>query len=114
MYPVAAALRFGFVLFRLPLARPGAGSQGIGFEAVKRMKIHIEMDMTPEEARTLMGLPDVSALNEQMLEEMRRRMKEASDPEALMKLWAPMGQGFEQFQRFLWDSAKAAAAPKKG
>jgi hypothetical protein len=22
MYPVAAALRFGFVLFRLPLARP--------------------------------------------------------------------------------------------
>jgi hypothetical protein len=31
-----------------------------------------------------------------------------------MKLWAPMGQGFEQFQKFLWDSARMAAAPKKG
>jgi hypothetical protein len=41
-------------------------------------------------------------------------MREASDPEALMKLWAPMGQGFEQFQKFMWDSAKMAAAPKKG
>ncbi len=29
------------------------------------MKIHVEMDMTAEEARTLMGLPDVKALNEQ-------------------------------------------------
>jgi len=78
------------------------------------MKIHVEMDMTPEEARTLMGLPDVKALNEKMLEEMQRRMREASDPEALMKLWSPMGQGFEQFQKFLWDGAKAATTPKKG
>ncbi len=77
------------------------------------MKIHIELDMTPEEARTLMGLPDVKAFNEQMLDEMRRRLREASDPEALMKLWAPMGQGFEQFQKFLWDSAKATAATRK-
>ena len=73
------------------------------------MKIHVEMEMTPEEARALMGLPDARALNAEMLEEMRRRMKEAGDPEALMKLWAPMSEGFEQFQRFLWDSAKAAA-----
>jgi Family of unknown function (DUF6489) len=78
------------------------------------MKIHVEMDMTPEEARTLMGLPDVKALNAEMLDEMRRRMREASDPEALMKLWSPMGQGFGQFQQFLWDSAKAATTPKKG
>ena len=78
------------------------------------MKVNIEMEMTPEEARTLMGLPDVKAMNEQMLEEMQRRMREASDPEALMKLWSPMGQGFEQFQKFLWDSARMAAAPKKG
>jgi hypothetical protein len=78
------------------------------------MKIHVEMDMTPEEARTLMGLPDVKGLNEKMLEEMQRRMREARDPEALMKLWAPMGQGFEQFQKFLWDGAKAATTPKKG
>jgi hypothetical protein len=83
------------------------------------MKINIEMDMTPEEARTLMGLPDVSGLHEQMLGEMKKRLKTAmdtSDPEAMMRAWMPMGgQGFEQFQKFLWDSAKTAAGgAKKG
>ena len=77
------------------------------------MKIHVEMDMTPEEARTLMGLPDLSGLHEQMLAEMKKRMKAAmdtSDPDAMLRAWMPMGgQGFEQFQKFLWDSAKAAS-----
>jgi hypothetical protein len=80
------------------------------------MKMHVEVDLTPEEARKLMGLPDVSALQEKMLAEMERRMKAAldtSDPEAMLKAWMPPGaqlggQAFEQFQRFLWDSARAA------
>ena len=82
------------------------------------MKIHVEMDMTPEEARKLMGLPDVSQLQEKMLAEMERRMKAAmdtSDPEAMLRAWMPMGgQAFEQFQKFLWDSAKMASGGKKG
>ena len=82
------------------------------------MKIHVEMDMTPEEARTLMGLPDLSGLHELILAEMKKRMKAAmdtSDPEAMLRAWMPMGgQGFEQLQKFLWDSAKAAATRKKG
>ncbi|MBI3678554.1 MAG: hypothetical protein HY243_18245 [Proteobacteria bacterium] len=77
------------------------------------MKFNIQLDMTPEEARKLMGLPDVTALQDKMLAEMERRMKvalDASDPEAMFKAWLPMGaQGFEQFQRFLWESARAAA-----
>jgi len=76
------------------------------------MKVHVELDMTPEEARRLMGLPDVTALQEQMLAEIKRRMKAAmdtSDPEAMLKAWMPLGgQGLEQFQRFLWDSATKA------
>ena len=84
------------------------------------MKINLELDMTPEEARRLMGLPDVSALQTEMLEEMRRRMKtgmETLDPQALLRAWMPTGaQGFEEFQKFLWDSATrvAGAAGKKG
>ena len=82
------------------------------------MKINIELDMSPEEARRLMGLPDVAALQGEMLGEMRKRMKAAmdtSDPQALLKAWMPLGaQGFEQFQKFLWDSAaKAAGSAKK-
>lgn len=83
------------------------------------MKINIELDMAPEEARRLMGLPDVTALQGEMLDEMRKRMKaavEASDPQALMRAWMPFGgQSFEEFQKFLWDSASkmAGAAGKK-
>ena len=82
------------------------------------MKINIELDMTPEEARRLMGLPDVTALQGELLDEMRKRVKAAmdtSDPQALLKAWMPLGaQGFEQFQKFLWDSAaKAAGSGKK-
>ena len=78
------------------------------------MKVHVEVDMTPDEARRLLGLPDVAKLQEEMLKEMQRRMKAAldtSDPEAMMRAWFPLGgQGFEQFQRFLWDTAKRATA----
>jgi hypothetical protein len=82
------------------------------------MKVNIELDMSPEEARKLMGLPDVAKLQDKMLAEMERRMKVAldtSDPQAMLKAWMPMGgQGFEEFQRFLWDSARKASGGKKG
>jgi hypothetical protein len=82
------------------------------------MKVNIELDMTPEEARKLMGLPDVTKLQDKMMAEMERRMKAAldtSDPQAMLKAWMPMGgQGFEEFQRFLWDSARKASGGKKG
>ena len=82
------------------------------------MKVNIELDMTPEEARKLMGLPDVTKLQDKMMAEMEKRMKTAldtSDPQAMLKAWMPMGgQGFEEFQRFLWDSAKKASGGKKG
>ena len=80
------------------------------------MKVHVEIDMTPEEARRFMGLPDVAKLQEKMVAEMERRMKAAmdtSDPEAMMKAWMPLGgQAFEQFQRFLRDAAAKSAGKK--
>jgi hypothetical protein len=82
------------------------------------MKVHIELDMTPEEARGLMGLPDVAPLQKQMLDEMKARMTramEAGDMESLMRAWTPLvGNGgreaLEQFQKVFWDSAKAMAS----
>jgi len=81
------------------------------------MKVHVEMDMTPEEARAFLGLPDIAPLQRQMVGEMQSRMKaalEAGDPEAMMKVWMPLGgaKAFEQFQKFLWDSARLAAGGK--
>ncbi len=82
------------------------------------MKVHIELDMTPEEARGLMGLPDIAPLQKQMLEEMRARMAratEAGDTESLMRAWMPLGgaEAFTQFQKFLWDSANMVARAGK-
>ncbi len=77
------------------------------------MKMNIEIDMTPEEARKFLGLPDVSKLQDKMMAEMEKRMKAAidvNDPEAMMRAWLPLGgQGLEQFQRFMFDSARRAA-----
>ena len=75
------------------------------------MKVNIELDMTPDEARRLMGLPDVAAMQERMGAVLETRMKaamEAADPAAMMKTWFG-GEGLEQFQRFWADAAK----PKK-
>ena len=69
--------------------------------------------MTPDEARRFLGLPDVSKAQDKMIAEIEKRMKAAidvNDPEAMLRAWMPLGgQGFEQFQRFMFDSARRAA-----
>jgi len=87
------------------------------------MKVHIEMDMTPEEARAFMGLPNIAPMQQQMMEEMRSRMRaafDAGDPEAMMKAWMPFAganagtgaEAFQKFQKYFWDSAMLAAGGK--
>ena len=89
------------------------------------MKVNIEMDMTPEEARRFMGLPDVAPMQQQMLEEMRARMRaafDAGDPDAMMKAWMPFlgtsgnastgAETFQKFQKYFWDSALLATGGK--
>ncbi|NNG05695.1 MAG: hypothetical protein HKM95_16555 [Inquilinus sp.] len=70
------------------------------------MKIRIDIDCTPDEARGFFGLPDVKPLQKKMLDELEQRMTanlKAMDPEALMKTWLPMGlQGFEEMQKTFW------------
>ena len=82
------------------------------------MKVNIEIDMTPEEARKTMGLPDVSGMQAHIMADMEERMRKAmdtSDPEAMMRAWMPMGGvGLEQFQKFLWESARAVASGSTG
>ena len=75
------------------------------------MKLNIEIDLTAEEARRVMGLPDVTKLQEKLVAEMEKRMldaiRTASDPEALLKTWFSRGtQGLEQFQRFVSDAQR--------
>ncbi len=78
------------------------------------MKVNIEIDCTPEEARTFMGLPDVSKANNVYVETMAKAMKGVSNPDQLQELaktMAPMGQvGLKMFQNFVEGSMAASAA----
>ena len=69
------------------------------------MKITIEIDCTPAEARAFMGLPDVAPLNDRLVEEMQKRMTAnmaAMQPEELMKSWTAFGvQAQDQFRRLM-------------
>jgi hypothetical protein len=76
------------------------------------MKLHIDLDLSPDEARRVMGLPDVTKLQETLTAEMEKRMMAAldttSDPEAMLKTWFSWGsQGMEQFQRFVRETQRA-------
>lgn len=81
------------------------------------MKITVDIDCTPEEARHFLGLPDVAPLQKAMIAEIQKRMKEtvaAMDVEAMFKTWLPAGlEGFEQMQKAFW-SQMTGAAGKKG
>ncbi|SCA56356.1 conserved hypothetical protein [Candidatus Terasakiella magnetica] len=71
------------------------------------MKITINVDCTPDEARTFMGLPDVKPMQEMMMKEVEERMKanlNAMDPETLFKTWMPAGiSNMEQLQKMFWS-----------
>lgn len=83
------------------------------------MKIHVDIDCTPEEARTFLGLPDVAPMQEAVVAEMQKQMLAnlaAMDPEQLFKTWLPAGmQGWEQMQKAFWTQMTKGKppAPKK-
>ncbi len=82
------------------------------------MKIRIDIDCTPEEARTFFGLPDVAPMQRVLMEEVQKRMTEnltAMDPEQLAKTWLPATmQGWEQFQKMFWSQMSGGQAGKSG
>lgn len=70
------------------------------------MKITVDIDCTPEEARTFLGLPDVKPMQEAMMNQIQERMTaslSAMEPETILKTWLPAGvQGMEQLQKMFW------------
>jgi hypothetical protein len=71
------------------------------------MKITVNVDCTPEEARAFLGLPDFGPMQREVMDALRERMMKAmagTDPEALLKTWLTTGtQTFEQMQKAFWD-----------
>jgi len=70
------------------------------------MKVTINIDCTPEEARTFFGAPDVQPMQEAMMAQVQQQMEQSiksMSPEVLLKTWLPASlEGFEQMQKLFW------------
>lgn len=59
------------------------------------MNITMNIDCTPEEARRLMGLPDMTPIHDLYLAHLKQTMAEGLSPELLekmMRAWTPMSE----------------------
>ncbi|MES2986637.1 MAG: DUF6489 family protein [Pseudomonadota bacterium] len=77
------------------------------------MKINVEVDCTPEEARRFMGLPDLSPVHDIYLNKMKEMVENPTNPEMfqqLMQNWSPMGESSMSFWKGLFE---AGAKPGK-
>ena len=77
------------------------------------MKISMEIDCTPEEARSLMGLPDMAPVHHAYLDKMKGALDGNIKPEmiqAIVKNWAPMGEA----GLLLWKQLVDQAGKGKG
>ena len=59
------------------------------------MKVTVDVDCTPEEARRFLGLPDLTSVHEAYLEKMKKALSEGPSTEIyadMMKAWGPMSE----------------------
>jgi len=82
------------------------------------MKIEVEVEATPAEARAFLGLPDLTPLHEAWVERMKQFTMEgpsADDWQKLMKSWTSgvpgMNEGMEAWQKLML-TAMSPAMPK--
>tara|TARA_B100002003_G_C13718388_1_gene359893 strand:- start:143 stop:421 length:279 start_codon:yes stop_codon:yes gene_type:complete len=71
------------------------------------MKIKFDIECTPEEARTFLGLPDVIPMQESLMREIEAKMQDNIrnlDPETMVKTWLPATiQGWGEMQKMFWN-----------
>lgn len=72
------------------------------------MKINLQVECTPEEARRAMGLPDLSPVHDRYVALVGEAMSGQMRPEAvetMMRNWAPMGEAGMQMWRRLFETS---------
>jgi hypothetical protein len=72
------------------------------------MKINVDIECSPEEARAFFGLPNVAPMQDAVMQEVQERVMasmKGTDAETLMKTWMPAGiAGLEQMQKMFWQA----------
>jgi ATP-dependent protease HslVU (ClpYQ) peptidase subunit len=78
------------------------------------MKVTVNVECSPEEARAFMGLPDVQPMQEALMQELQQRLSaniQAMNPETMISTWLPAGmQGAEQLQKMFWGQVQSTLA----
>ncbi|HJQ17984.1 MAG TPA: DUF6489 family protein [Allosphingosinicella sp.] len=75
------------------------------------MKVTVDFDCTPEEARRFMGLPDLTEVHEAYIDRMRQAVAEGIGPDyflEVMKNWAPMSEGAFNLWKGMFDQVSGA------
>ncbi len=78
------------------------------------MKITIDIDCSPGEAREFLGLPDIKPLQDAFMAKMQEKISSGlsgDDMEKMFDLWMSpglkqAGQNMEAFQNIFWNMAK--------
>ncbi len=81
------------------------------------MKIQVDIDVTPEEARRFLGLPDLEPMQQALLQDIQERLQKnvsMLDPETLLKSWFSLApQGLERMQKIFGGFTGAGASRAK-
>lgn len=81
------------------------------------MKITVDVECTPQEARAFFGLPDLEPLQEELVQELQRQLKRnmgLMDPETLIRSWLPTTlQGFEDMRKLFSGMLAGGARPER-
>ncbi|MCT7358536.1 MAG: hypothetical protein COB09_08730 [Thalassobium sp.] len=78
------------------------------------MKINVTFDLTPEELRRAMGLPDVQEFQQELFASMLEKMKSGEEGYDAMSLYQPMfNEGMNamgQFQKMMLSMMSGASS----
>ncbi|KAA6186569.1 hypothetical protein F2Q65_04115 [Thiohalocapsa marina] len=82
------------------------------------MNIRIDIDITPDEMRKLMGLPDVEAFQRQLMDDIRERMNQGVEGYDPLKLFQPYLSsslaGMEMIQKLMTAGLGGGAKKSAG
>lgn len=81
------------------------------------MKINVTFDMTPEELRRVMGLPDVQQFQQELFSQMMEKMQAGEDGYDPMSLYQPMMKegmnAMGQFQKVMMNMMSGNVSDKE-
>ena len=75
------------------------------------MKVTVNVDCSPEEARRFLGLPDLTPVHQAYVEKMQKAVAEGAGPEMfadMMRAWGPMSEaGMNMWRQMLDQMTKS-------